>query len=57
MEDVTVVQVAKSLEELHHITLDLREGKVDVWVGRHAREIVVHVWGHHVESRALLALA
>lgn len=54
MQDVAVVQVTQTFEQLQHVAFDLRFGKMDIGVGRHARQVVVHVGTHHVESGALL---
>lgn len=50
------MQVAQALKQLEHITLYLRFCKVNVWVGRHAGEIVIHVRSDHVHGGSLLAI-
>jgi hypothetical protein len=57
MEDVVVVEVSQTLEQLQHVAFDLRFLKLDVWVVEESREIVIHVGGDHVENRAFPTLS
>ena len=57
MEDVVVVEVSETLEQLQHVAFDLCFLKLDVGVVEKAREIVIHVGSDHVENRAFPALS
>lgn len=50
VENVILVKIAQTLEELEHVTFDLSFFKVDRWVIEETREIVIHVWCHHVHD-------
>lgn len=50
MEDVIIVKVAQTLEELEHVALDLSLFEVDRWIVEKARKIVIHVRRHHVHD-------
>lgn len=54
MQNVAVVEITQSFEELEHVALDLSLGEDDVGIGRHAGKIVVHVGTDHVQGGALL---
>jgi hypothetical protein len=56
VENVVIVEVTESLEQLEHVTLDLRLGEVHVGVVEQSRQIVVHVRRDHVENGTLPAL-
>jgi hypothetical protein len=49
MEDVVLVEVAKALQQLKHVALDLRLGEFDIWVIEQSRKIVVHIRRNHVQ--------
>lgn len=50
VEDVILVKIAQTLEQLEHVTFDLSFFEVDRWVIEEAREIVIHIWRHHVHD-------
>lgn len=50
VEDVVVVEVSKTLEQLEHVTLDLGFLEVDGRVIEKTGEIVVHVWRGHIDN-------
>lgn len=50
VEDVILVEIAQTLEQLEHVTFDLGFFKVDRWIIKEAREIVIHVRCHHVHD-------
>jgi len=56
MQNMRIVKISQSLQELLHVALDLRLVKVDVRVRQHSAQIVVGVWRDHVQSGTLLAL-
>lgn len=51
------MQISQSLEELQHVTFDLRFGEMNGRVVEKTRQIVIHVRGCHVHNRALALVA
>lgn len=54
MENVTVMKISQTFQQLKHVAFNLAFGEANIGVGGHAGEIVVHVWRDHVEGGPFL---